>query len=65
MGKTYECPFYRWEEKMKIHCEGGTVNFLSKGMRQHFTERYCSNERGWKFCTIAGCLCRCYEDELT
>ena len=63
MGKTYECPFYRWEERGRVHCEGGTIAFKSRTMRRNYIRNYCANARGWKFCTIAGCLCRYYEEE--
>jgi len=59
--KVYDCPFWRWEERMRVHCEGGNVRFSDAAMRADYIGRYCANNPGWKACSIAAGLLRHYE----
>lgn len=61
MGKTYCCPFYRWEETLGVHCEGGCVRFPDKETRDAYLEKYCSANPCWEQCSIAAELQRYYE----
>lgn len=53
MGKTFECPFYRWEERLAIHCEMADVKFPDKGVRDEYLGRFCSALPGWGHCSLA------------
>lgn len=58
-SKTFLCPFYSWDEKMKIHCEGGKVLFKDRESAKEYIDRYCAGD--WRKCTVAGSLLRYYE----
>ena len=60
-SKTFLCPFYSWDEKMKIHCEGGKVLFKDRESAKEYIDRYCAGD--WRKCTVAGSLLRYYERE--
>ena len=57
-NKTWQCPFFRWDERLCVHCEGGKVEFPDMKVRD-----YCADNPGWKKCTIASFLERFYERE--
>ena len=61
MGKTYCCPFYRWEEALSVHCEGGCVRFPDKETRNDYLDQYCSANPCWEHCSIAAALQGYYE----
>ena len=61
-SKTWACPFFGWDEKRKVHCEGGCCVSLpdQKGCMD-YTSRYCANLQGWTACTVAAALLDYYE----
>ena len=26
-NRTFYCPFFRWDERTRVHCEGGKISF--------------------------------------
>lgn len=62
-NKTWQCPFFRWDERLCVHCEGGKVEFPDMKVRDYYINRYCADNPGWKKCTIASFLERFYERE--
>ena len=62
MGKTYCCPFFRWEESLSVHCESGSVlRFPDKETRDKYLSKYCSANPCWERCSIAAALRGYYE----
>lgn len=61
MPRTYDCPFWKWDEKLCTHCEGGRMTFPNDDAKQDYIARYCANLTGWKDCTIASSLMDYYE----
>lgn len=61
MPKLFACPFWRWEEKLKQHCEAGRVDYPSREARAEYQGMYCANVNGWNKCTLAMAMCREYE----
>lgn len=51
--KPFECPFYLWNEKRTIGCEGGKIHIESKLAFMEFME---TCETKWKSCPIAQAL---------
>lgn len=61
MGKTWACPFFGWDEKRKVHCEGGGAGFKDRDTFLSYTSRYCASVPGWKNCSLAVALLEYYE----
>lgn len=59
--KTYECPFWRWEKRLCVNCEGGRIEFVDEQAREDYIGRYCASVEGWEACSIAQHLERVYE----
>ena len=67
--QTWSCPFFTWDERLAVHCEGGRIRFPDWDARQAYTGQYCAceglltgfNANGWKRCTVARNLLRYYE----
>ena len=51
--KPFECPFYLWNDKRTIACEGGRITIQSKIAFMEFME---TCETNWKSCPIARAL---------
>lgn len=60
-SKTFTCPFFRWDERMCVHCEGGQVSFPDKEAAQEYIDQYCASPDGWQTCSVASSLLRYYE----
>lgn len=58
-SKTFLCPFYTWDEKTKVHCEGGRMSFKDRESAKEYIDRYCAGD--WRRCTVAAALLRYYE----
>ena len=56
MPMVIECPFYKREGTLKLHCEGGTLKFPDKQSRCDFLLGYCANSYSWRKCPIAHTL---------
>lgn len=61
MPRVYNCPFFRWEDGMKIHCESGTVRFPTIKCKLDYARRFCAAVPGWNGCTLAQYLKQYYE----
>ena len=61
MARTWFCPFWKWEDGLKVYCEGARMDFTDQDAREDYIGRYCANNPGWECCTVAKCLCRQYE----
>lgn len=60
-NKSWACPFFSWDEKRKVHCEGGGAGFSDKGTYADYTDRYCASVQGWKQCSLAVALLEYYD----
>lgn len=55
-----KCPFYSWEEGLKLCCEGMNtdcsvqVTFTTKQTRREYEKNFC--KKGWKSCPLAQAL---------
>lgn len=54
-GRRFQCPFFKWDEKKKVHCEGGVVALPVPELRRYM-DRYCACLTGWKDCPLARAL---------
>lgn len=59
-NRIWQCPFFRWDEKSKVHCEGGVVS-LPKREYTDYIENYCAHITGWRGCPLARALNLYYE----
>lgn len=59
-SRIWECPFFKWDEKRKVHCEGGKVALPGKEQTEYI-EQYCASEQGWRECPLAKALEKYYE----
>ena len=60
-NRIWTCPFFTWDERQAVHCEGGRVVFQDREAIQEYAERHCASLNGWKDCSIACSLLRYYE----
>ena len=58
----WQCPFFKWDEKQRIGCEGGILRFPSKGTCRAFAGKHCASADGWKHCTLANSMNEFYEE---
>ncbi len=61
--KYWSCPFFVWDERLAVHCEGGRLRFPDWEAAETFTGRFCAGDMGWKNCTVARNLLLYYERE--
>lgn len=59
-NRTWACPYFKWDGKQKVTCEGGCVS-LPKQEFSEFVERFCASPSGWRDCPTAKALTRYYE----
>ena len=59
--RSWSCPFFKWDERLAVHCEGGRLTFPDRDAARAYAERYCAGERGWKQCTLSRALELYYE----
>ena len=59
----WSCPFFKWDEKCSVHCEGGKLTFNSYESLSRYAERHCANAKDWEACTVAAALVEEYERE--
>ena len=63
--KFWACPFYKWNDKTKVACEGGCrLSFPDKPTACEYMDRYCANNPGWKGCTLARSLLKYHEGKI-
>lgn len=65
MARTWSCPFWKWEDGLKVYCEGCRMDFADQEAREDYIKRYCASNPGWEGCTVAQALCRRYEGSGT
>lgn len=49
--RAWSCPYFVWDEKLKMGCEGGRLIFPDKKCALSFLDKYCAGD--WKSCPIA------------
>ena len=59
--KTWACPFFHWDERLCVRCEGGCMSFPDREALAEYADRYCANLQDWKSCTVAANLLKYYE----
>ena len=59
-NRTWACPFFKWDDKRRVICEGGSVS-LPKQEFAEYVDQYCADIQGWKNCPIAKSLAKYYE----
>lgn len=60
MPRVFECPFFKWLDGRAVHCEAGKIEF-DRAAYKDYADRFCGNETGWRYCTLAQNLYRGYE----
>ena len=60
-NKYWTCPFFRWDEKLNIHCEGGRIRFPDQRALNEYAQRHCASPDGWQTCSMAASLNQYYE----
>ena len=63
--KPWQCPFFVWDEKRCVACEGGCrISFPDRDAAVSYMDGFCaSREGGWKECSIAKMLNEFYDRE--
>lgn len=65
MSRNYrgapQCPFYTKALKTGIACEGGLLSFPDEAAVRDHCFAFCSNECGWRRCSIAVTLQKYYD----
>lgn len=59
--RRWECPFFRWDERRCIHCEGGRMHMQDLESYRRYVRTYCDNSGGWENCTMARSLMDYYD----
>lgn len=62
-NRTWQCPFYQYDEYRDIRCEAGHLKFLRRTTHTRYVERYCASTQGWHTCTLARALLQQYEED--
>lgn len=60
-NKFWSCPFFKWDEKLRVHCEGGVIRFRDRREAGEYQDCYCASLNGWKGCSVASSVARYYE----
>ena len=63
---VFACPYYGWETKCDVHCEGGRIALPDAAAARDYFRTYCCDVSGWRRCTVARAITRHYErdDEI-
>lgn len=64
--KSWACPFYIWDERTCVHCEGNgkrssCITFPDRRALDEYTAQYCTDAKGYKKCSIAINLSKYYD----
>jgi hypothetical protein len=60
--RLWACPYFRWDERRKIHCEGGCVlSFPDGPALREYIDRHCASVSGYPSCTVAEMRAKYYE----
>lgn len=58
----WSCPFYKWDERLCVHCEGGSkIVFHDQTSASLYFREYCTHTKDWTRCSIAQSIKRFYE----
>lgn len=60
-NKTFACPYFKWDEKLGVHCECGCVRFRDRREAKEYQDAYCASVHGWKHCTAAQSATKYFE----
>lgn len=63
-NRAWKCPFFGWDERLCIHCEGGKVKFQDRQAAVEYIDLHCASLDGWKRCSIADSLNKYYERKI-
>ena len=58
---TWTCPFFTWDEKTTIHCEGGKIRFPDAQAKREYAKAYCARDGTWQECSVAAALMHYYD----
>ena len=59
--KAWTCPFFKWDDKQSVGCEGGKLRFHDKESAVEYMDAYCASPTCWKKCTVAAALLKYYD----
>lgn len=60
--KAWTCPFFKWDDKQCVACEGGKLHFPDKESATEYMDAFCAGkDRAWEWCSIAASLLQYYE----
>ena len=59
--RLWICPYFKWDGKTEIHCEGGVISFPDKQSLTEYITKFCCANPEWTECTIADSLSNYYE----
>lgn len=60
-NRVWTCPFFHWDERRKVHCEGGCVALKDARSFDRYARSFCASVNGWERCTVAKALVEQYE----
>ncbi len=60
-SKTWACPFFKWDERLCVHCESARAKFKDRETMMEYIDKYCASVQGWEKCSLAATLLRYYE----
>ena len=60
-NRTFCCPFFRWDERLRVHGECGRLTMPDRDATVAFQERYCASQQGWQDCSAAKVLLHYYD----
>lgn len=56
-NRVWRCPFFRWDKREEIRCEGGHIRrFQHQRELAAWARNYCGRETGWEACPTARAL---------
>lgn len=52
-GRTWKCPYFRWDKRHEIHCQAGRVSLPKEAYRE-YVKAHCAGR--WEECSLARAL---------
>lgn len=62
-NRVWACPYFRWDEKTAVHCEGGVVRLPDQESLIAYAEAMCGSVDHWSRCSVARALTQWYEEK--
>ncbi len=62
-NKTWTCPYFTWDGRKEISCEGGRLEFPTAAAAVAYMDTFCAGGNNWRHCTLAEALTKHYEEE--